>query len=63
MSSSFKSPVDTAKAISATAGAKDSAKTDNVIILSFLAGAYIAFGGLLAVVASAGMLKAGTLSV
>ena len=59
MSSSFKSPVDTAKAISATAGAKDSAKIDNVIILSFLAGAYIAFGGLLAVVASAGMLKAG----
>ena len=59
MSSSFKSPVDTAKAISGTAGAKDSAKIDNVIILSFLAGAYIAFGGLLAVVASAGMLKAG----
>ena len=59
MSSSFKSPVDTAKAISGTAGAKDSAKIDNVIILSFLAGAYIAFGGLLAVVASAGMLDAG----
>jgi formate/nitrite transporter len=57
--SSFKSPVDTAKAISGTAGAKDSAKIDNVILLSFLAGAYIAFGGLLAVVASAGMLKAG----
>ena len=57
--SSFKSPVDTAKAISGTAGAKNSAKIDNVILLSFLAGAYIAFGGLLAVVASAGMLKAG----
>ena len=54
MSSSFKSPVDTAKAISATAGAKDSAKLTNVILLSFLAGAYIAFGGLLAIVASAG---------
>ena len=54
MSSSFKSPVDTAKAISATAGAKDSAKIVNVILLSFLAGAYIAFGGLLAIVASAG---------
>ena len=59
MSSSFKSPVDTAKAISGTAGAKDSANILNVILLSFLAGAYIAFGGLLAVVASAGMLKAG----
>ena len=59
MGSSFKSPVDTAKAISGTAGAKDSAKIDHVILLSFLAGAYIAFGGLLAVVASAGMLKAG----
>ncbi len=57
--SSFKSPVETAKAISGTAGAKDSAKIDNVILLSFLAGAYIAFGGLLAVVASAGMADAG----
>ena len=57
MSSSFKSPVDTAKAISATAGAKDSAKISNVVLLSFLAGAYIAFGGLLAVVASAGFGK------
>ena len=57
--SSFKSPADTAKAISGTAGAKDSAKIDNVILLSFLAGAYIAFGGLLAVITSAGMLKAG----
>lgn len=57
--SSFKSPVDTAKAISATAGAKNSANIVNVILLSFLAGAYIAFGGLLAVVASAGMIKAG----
>ena len=59
MSSSFKSPVDTAKAISNTAGAKDSANIVNVILLSFLAGAYIAFGGLLAEIASAGMLAAG----
>ena len=59
MSSSFKSPVETAKAISGTAGAKNSANIVNVILLSFLAGAYIAFGGLLAVVASAGMIKAG----
>ena len=59
MGSSFKSPVDTAKAIAGTAGAKNSANIVNVILLSFLAGAYIAFGGLLAVVASAGMIKAG----
>ena len=59
MSSSFKSPVETAKAISGTAGAKNSANIINVILLSFLAGAYIAFGGLLAEVASAGMLDAG----
>ena len=59
MGSSFKSPVDTAKAISGTAGAKNSANIVNVILLSFLAGAYIALGGLLAVVASAGMIKAG----
>ena len=59
MCSSFKSPVDTAKAISATAGSKNSANIVNVILLSFLAGAYIAFGGLLAIIASAGMLKAG----
>ena len=59
MSSSFKSPVDTAKAISGTAGAKNSANIVNVILLSFLAGAYIAFGGLLAEVASAGMIGAG----
>ena len=55
MGSSFKSPVDTAKAIAGTAGAKNSAGILNVILLSFLAGAYIAFGGLLAIVASAGM--------
>ena len=57
--SSFKSPVETAKAIAATAGAKNSAGIVNLVLLSFLAGAYIAFGGLLAEVASAGMLGAG----
>ena len=57
--SSFKSPVDTAKTVSSIGGTKSSANVLNVILLSFLAGAYIAFGGLLAVVASAGMLKAG----
>ncbi len=57
MSSSFKSPVETAKAISAAAGAKNSAPLMNLILLSFLAGAYIAFGGLLAEVASTGAAK------
>ena len=59
MGSSFKNPVETAKAIVATAGSKNSTTISNLILLSFLAGAYIAFGGLLAVVASAGMLDAG----
>ena len=59
MSSSFKSPVDTAKAISGAAGSKNSASIVNLILLSFLAGAYIAFGGLLAEVANAGMASAG----
>ena len=57
--SSFKSPVDTAKAVSAIGGTKNSAKVINLILLSFLAGAYIAFGGLLAEIANAGMLSAG----
>jgi formate transporter len=56
---SFKSPVDTAKTVSSIGGTKNSAKVLNVILLSFLAGAYIAFGGLLAEVANAGMLAAG----
>ena len=57
--SSFKSPVDTAKTVSSIGGTKSSANVLNVILLSFLAGAYIAFGGLLAEVANAGMLAAG----
>lgn len=59
MSSSFKSPADTAKAIVGIAELKNNAPLGNVIILSFLAGAYIAFGGLLAEVATAGMAAAG----
>ncbi|MGL6297846.1 MAG: formate/nitrite transporter family protein [Methanobacteriaceae archaeon] len=59
MSSSFKSPADTAKAIVGIAELKNNAPLGNVIILSFLAGAYIAFGGLLAEVATAGMVAAG----
>lgn len=59
MSSSFKSPGDTARAVAATGGVKNSSKLSHTILLSFLAGAYIAFGGLLAEVANAGMVAAG----
>lgn len=59
MGSSFKSPADTAKAIAGIAEVKEKAPLGNVIILSFLAGAYIAFGGLLAEVVTGGMAAAG----
>jgi formate/nitrite transporter len=59
MSSSFKTPVDTAKAIVDTAGIKNNAPLLNVVLLGFLAGAYIAFGGMLAEIANAGMVAAG----
>lgn len=59
MSSSFKSPADTAKAIAATGGIKNNSPIANVVILSILAGAYIAFGGMLAEIANSGMLAAG----
>ncbi len=59
MGSSFKSPADTAKACSAIAELKEKAPLGKVIVLSFLAGAYIAFGGLLAEVVTGGMAKAG----
>ena len=59
MGSSFKSPVDTAKAIAGIAEVKEKAPLGNVVILSFLAGAYIAFGGLLAEVVTGGMAAAG----
>ena len=59
MGSSFKSPADTAKAIAGIAELKEKAPLGNVLILSFLAGAYIAFGGLLAEVATGGMAAAG----
>ena len=55
MSSSFKGPADVAKAVASTGGVKGSANLVNLILLSFLAGAYIAFGGLLAEVANAGI--------
>jgi len=59
MGSSFKSPADTAKAIAGIAEVKEKASLGNVVILSFLAGAYIAFGGLLAEVVTGGMAAAG----
>ena len=59
MPSSFKSPADTAKACVGIAALKEKAPLSNLIILSFLAGAYIAFGGLLAEVATGGLAAAG----
>jgi formate/nitrite transporter len=59
MASSFKSPADTAKACVGIAELKETAPLSNLLILSFLAGAYIAFGGLLAEVVTGGMAAAG----
>ncbi|KZX11501.1 formate/nitrite transporter family protein [Methanobrevibacter curvatus] len=55
MGSSFKSPADTAKAMVGIAGTKQNSSIINTIILSFFAGAYIAFGGLLAEIVTTGM--------
>jgi len=57
--SSFKSPADTAKAIASAATAKGEMSIAKLAVLGFLAGAYIAFGGLLAEVANTGVLAAG----
>ena len=59
MSSSFKAPAEAAKAVAATGGIKNNSPIVNLILLSFLAGAYIAYGGLLAEITNAGMLAAG----
>lgn len=59
MASSFKSPADTAKACVGIAALKETAPLSNLLLLSFLAGAYIAFGGLLAEVVTGGMAAAG----
>lgn len=59
MSSSYKTPAETAKAIVATGEIKNSSPTINVVILGFLAGAYIAFGGMFAEITTAGMAAAG----
>jgi formate/nitrite transporter len=59
MASSFKSPADTAKACVGIAELKETAPLSNLLLLSFLAGAYIAFGGLLAEVVTGGLVAAG----
>ena len=59
MSSSFKSPADTAKVVANIGGTKNSMSIMNIVLLGFLAGAYIAFGGMLAEVTQAGMAAAG----
>lgn len=59
MGSSYKAPPEAAKAIAATGGIKEKSPLINTILLSFLAGAYIAFGGLLAEVVTGGMAAAG----
>ena len=51
----FKSPSETAVVVSKIGGSKCEMSYLNLIILSFLAGAYIAFGGLLAIVTKTGM--------
>ncbi|MGZ7115895.1 MAG: formate/nitrite transporter family protein [Methanobacterium sp.] len=59
MGSSFKSPADTAKACVGIAALKEKSPLSNLLLLSFLAGAYIAFGGLLAEVVTGGLIAAG----
>lgn len=59
MSSSFKSPADTAKVVAGIGETKNSMSIMNIVLLGFLAGAYIAFGGMLAEVTQAGMAAAG----
>jgi formate/nitrite transporter len=51
----FKTPAEIARAGVASGTAKASLSWDKMLVAGFLAGAYIAFAGLLAVVASAGM--------
>ena len=59
MSSSFKSPGETAKAVASIGGSKNNLSIASLAILGFLAGAYIAFGGMLAEICNAGMAAAG----
>src|SRR5674536_182673 len=55
----FKSPLETAKAVQVTGTAKTLMPWDKLVLMGFLAGAYIAFGSLLALIVTAGMIKAG----
>src|SRR4051794_41669192 len=52
---SFKSPPEIARAGADTGIKKAGTSWDKLLVAGFLAGAYIAFAGLLAIVASAGM--------
>src|SRR5665647_487486 len=55
----FKSPLETAKAVQVTGTAKTLMPWDKLVLMGFLAGAYIAFGSLLALIVTAGMTRAG----
>src|SRR5665647_3808139 len=55
----FKSPLETIKAVQVTGTAKTLMPWDKLLLMGFLAGAYIAFGSLLALIVTAGMTKAG----
>jgi formate/nitrite transporter len=52
---SFKSPPEVARAGMATGATKSRLSWDKAVVAGFLAGAYIAFAGMLAIVASAGL--------
>ena len=55
----FKTPKEIAEAVANTGGAKGKLGIISLMLLSFLAGAYIAFGGLLAEVTNTGVVAAG----
>jgi formate transporter len=56
---SYKPPKDIAKAAVQTGSTKARLSWDQALVAGFLAGAYIAIAGLLAIVVSAGMPKSG----
>jgi formate/nitrite transporter len=55
----FKSPLETIKAVSITGTAKSLLPWDKLLLMGFLAGAYIAVGGLLSLIVTGGMRAAG----
>lgn len=59
MSSSFKNPRNTAIAIANTGEIKNNSQLSHTVLLAFLAGAYMAFGVLVAEISNAGMLDLG----